>query len=858
VALAAARRARDVRATAAAQRARGLALRELGRLREAASALRASARTADRAGLPAAAAEARVSLVSVLYALGRPGDALRESDRAAASLSGTALGRLRSNRALLLEELGETDLALDEYGRAIRIATRAGDAFLEACVRLNRGILATFRASPAAARRDLEQAAAMAEANDWPQVAARARHNLGFLAAHEGDVPAALARFDQAEDTYRQIGLRTAEAQVALNRSEVLLSVRLIPEARGEAEAAAEQLRRVGAHAEHAQALLVVCQAALLDDDPVTALDAARQAERGFARQRRPGRRALAMLAAARAGWQASDPAPANLRRARRAAADLGALGLDAHLQEAQVLAAQIALDSGRRRLAERYLREASRAVRSGSAAQRVDAWYAEAMLRLDRGDRRGARAALLAGVRVVDRTRAVLGASDLRAHVGGLSQRLTRAGLRIAREESDAHELLAWAERGRAGALRAPPVRPPRDAALAADLAALRRMADAIERTDIDGGNGAALRRERKGLEEAVRRRTRRAAGARDATGIGGPASIRELRAALGERTLVELVEIDDELIAVTVGPHGAQVANLGSLVAAAGELESVRFAIRRLALARGSEQSLQAAGLAAREGAACLDAMVLGPVRAWLGDAAIVVVPTGPLHAIPWGILPTCRGRPVVVAPSATTWLRADAALATEPRFQALFVAGPGLPGAEEEVRSLARTRGARRLTGRRALTSAVLAGLEGVEVAHLAAHGTFRSDNPLFSALTMADGPLTAYDLEGVRAAPSTLILSACDGGLSAVRPGDELLGLAAALLPLGTRTIVASVGLAPDHATRPLMVDLHRRLRQGARPAVALAAAIGAVDEPDDAAGSAAALAARAAFVCLGAG
>jgi hypothetical protein len=62
-----------------------------------------------------------------------------------------------------------------------------------------------------------------------------------------------------------------------------------------------------------------------------------------------------------------------------------------------------------------------------------------------------------------------------------------------------------------------------------------------------------------------------------------------------------------------------------------------------------------------------------------------------------------------------------------------------------------------------------------------------------------------------------------------GLPAVRPGDELLGLAAALLGIGVKSLVASVVPVPDDASRPLMLRLHRHLRAGASPATALAMA-----------------------------
>jgi len=137
--------------------------------------------------------------------------------------------------------------------------------------------------------------------------------------------------------------------------------------------------------------------------------------------------------------------------------------------------------------------------------------------------------------------------------------------------------------------------------------------------------------------------------------------------------------------------------------------------------------------------------------------------------------------------------------------------------------------------------------------VGLVHLAAHGGFRSDNPMFSHLSLTDGPLTVYDLERVPRPPSTVVLSACESGLSAVRPGEELLGLTAALLALGTRTVLASMLPVQDAATLELMLDLHRRLAAGRSPAEALAGAQAGLGDDLDERGATA-----VAFVCLGAG
>ena len=110
-------------------------------------------------------------------------------------------------------------------------------------------------------------------------------------------------------------------------------------------------------------------------------------------------------------------------------------------------------------------------------------------------------------------------------------------------------------------------------------------------------------------------------------------------------------------------------------------------------------------------------------------------------------------------------------------------------------------------------------MLHALDGAWLAHIAAHGTFRADSPLFSSLHMYDGPLTVYDFEQLDRAPYRLVLSCCDSGLQAPAGADELLGLVSSLLPLGTAGVVAAIVPVNDHAVVPMMVDLHRYLRAG---------------------------------------
>ena len=90
-----------------------------------------------------------------------------------------------------------------------------------------------------------------------------------------------------------------------------------------------------------------------------------------------------------------------------------------------------------------------------------------------------------------------------------------------------------------------------------------------------------------------------------------------------------------------------------------------------------------------------------------------------------------------------------------------------------------------------------SAALHGLDGCPLAHLAAHGHDEQENFLFSRLDLADGPLMAYDIQQLAAAAGQVVLSSCDVGRTVVRPGEEILGFTAALLYIGTATVISSV-------------------------------------------------------------
>jgi CHAT domain-containing protein len=147
--------------------------------------------------------------------------------------------------------------------------------------------------------------------------------------------------------------------------------------------------------------------------------------------------------------------------------------------------------------------------------------------------------------------------------------------------------------------------------------------------------------------------------------------------------------------------------------------------------------------------------------------------------------------------------------------------------VPGAEREGRLVAGLHPASELLlGAHASVDATLSLLQRCDLVHLAAHGRFRSDSPLFSAVELSDGPLTVVDLELLGVAADTIVLPVCNAATASIRAGDELIGPTAALLRLGVRTVVAPGRPIPDEASVDVMLRLHQLLLEGISPAQAL--------------------------------
>ncbi|MEU0557302.1 CHAT domain-containing tetratricopeptide repeat protein [Dactylosporangium sp. NPDC006015] len=858
-----AQRAGDRAAQAVALRTLGLAARARHDAAGADRHLRASIAVARRHRLTQYEAESRMSHALILDDLGRPTAALREIDRAMADLQGQRRARASMQRALILRRLGFEREAMELYRDALRAFRRSGDAVWEARTLTNRGVLHGFRGNLRLAEADLRAAQALYNRLGMSTAAAQVEHNLGFVAAQAGDVPTALARYDRAHDRLWKTGV---DAVSLLDRAELLLSVRLLPEAGTAIRAAIAACTDGHLDSVLGQAHLMMARLALLTSGgsgPVSGASgtpgasgtfgtdesraAAAAARKVFARQKRAvwiARARVAELAAVVASGRAHRGTLRDLWTAGRALVDAGwpHPGWEALLD-----AAQLAVGLGEHGTAADLLQEAAAAAKLGPAPLRVRWAHVRARLDLARGATAEAARAATAGLRIADEYRASLGATELRVRGSVEAAALAGLRLRLALDHGGPREALTWAQRCRSAALSLPPTHPSSDPVVARALTELRRITGELAAAPAGPQRAGRLLRRQRSLEAEIRRRSWRVPGSRPAARTDVPFA--SLAAALDGRVLFELLAIDGVLHALVVFPSagGHRVARrvVGPIAPVAAELEHLRIALSAEILGHGGTSAERV-----DRGAGALDRLLLDPVADLIGDGPLVLVPTGALHAMPWTMLPRLRGRSITVAPSAAIWWR----VATQPPADGptVLVGAPSAAQAAAEVAQIARDQRVPPtvLAGERARVAPALAALDGAAIGHIASHGEFRVDNPLFSFLLLADGPLTVYDLSALRRPPALLVLSGCDTGLAEVHPGDELMGLVAALLNMGTATVVASTGPVDDGATRLLMRDLYGHLGVGHPPATALALAQAAADPS--------VRASTGSFVCFGAG
>ena len=764
---------------------------------------------------------------------GRTEYGLRLLDRAEGLAAANDQGIVQLQRGLIFMRTWRRSDALGMLDEAVTLLEQnpAETANL-AWALINRSFVHLSVGEVRQARADLLRCRQVAPGGSHDQHSAKVLHNLGYCDLLAGDIPAALQLFNAAADAYR-LSAPGILPILAMDKARLMLAAGLAGDAARELDDAMTAFRRQRLDHDLAEAELARAEAALAAGDPTVASHWAGSAERHFRRNGNDACACLAELTRLRAGFGSTARPVAVADAALRLAGRLRELGLANDADLADLLAARALIAGGRLGQARQQIATVRRRGPAAPLTVRLLRKLARAELAEREGRPGAALTELRAGLSLVQARRGRLGSIDLRTGTTALGADLAAAGLRLALERESAALVFAWLERSRAQAFRARPVRPPADPQAAALLAELRQLGRLIREAELNGGRDTRLIARQTELQREIREHDWQASGLAEAV---VQASLGEVGAALEQarQTLVGIIARSGGMLAVVVRHGSARLIQLGDFEAAAEAARRLNADLDTLAGRRLPDRLAAVIRESVRHQAETLMAEVIAPLRSAIGDDGLVIVPAGPLADIPWGVLPGLRGCPVTVCPSASAWLAAwRRSRATVLDSPPLLVAGPELEHADREIAEIARCYpGCHPLLSDTATVGAALRALDGAPLAHLAAHGHHDQENFLFSRVDLTDGPLMAYDIQKLTAAPRHVILSACDVGRTVVRPGEEILGFTAALLYIGTATVTSSVTRVGDDSAVGMMTAYHRLLAAGMRPAEALAEATAA--------------------------
>ncbi len=314
---------------------------------------------------------------------------------------------------------------------------------------------------------------------------------------------------------------------------------------------------------------------------------------------------------------------------------------------------------------------------------------------------------------------------------------------------------------------------------------------------------------------------------------------SLAELRAELNSETLlIEFYIAENTLAAFVISPqaimHVEQIAKLSEIEE---DLAWLKFYFDRLAL--GGKFSAIYGEEKLNEQIKCYLANLYQHCLAKIeknlsvSPKKLIIVTDGILNALPFSALfdghsYLLERYQIALFPSSSILcLRNRAKETSRQEVLAFGLAHSDIPHAQHEVEDLRQLfPNAKVFLNSMATLSHWKTYAQQADILHLATHGIFRPDNPMFSRLSFSDGWLTAKDLYRFRLNNALVVLSACESGLTGTQRQNEHLGLLRAFFHAGASSLVTTLWPVKDASTAELIRHFYNELLAGSSVAEAL--------------------------------
>jgi tetratricopeptide (TPR) repeat protein len=870
-ALAVARHSQNPRALGWGYRCMAEASLFSGRMREAEDSYASAAQAWSRPGLEGLLGQLLVGRIHVLALLGRMSEVERMARKARRLLEAADdrayLGKLAMNLGNLHFQQDRHDRALVEYERASGVfaGLHLRDEAVLGC-EVNRAVALTQLDREEEALRLFGQLEQECTQRGFDLLRAQVWMNAAYVRAQQADFDLALADLGRATEYFRKTGHPAFLGNSLANRAEIYQQLNLHREALELVDEAIPLFASEMMFYDQALALSQSALCLLSLHEPQAAQERIRRARILFRKEENPSRSAVLSLLAA-GGWALRHRRILAKTRATEALRVFRARGLIRWESMATVLLSRLTeADVSGRRDAVTPLQRILRRLppeRYPLTAYRVLEALGDAQARTGKPSLAG-RSYLRAADALEDLRSRIPTEDSKIAFLGDkcdLFDRLLR--LELARSRPSAQRLFEWMERSRAQALwdrlRSPSayLEVGDDPELRSQRRHLSWLHARLSRLELAsetaGKRAGAIARELRGAEaawsQAWRQQGEAAGGRRVAPGRRPDL----LRPALSIDQVAKDLPDGWGFLSYHVGPDFSLALaitsegtawikladDLGARLAELAERLDFQWSAAAMSSAAGGGPS-PAQRLTTDQILAELARLLWRPLRAIGVDRKRrwIVSPHGMVHRIPLHALRDVgeylvEQTDLVVTPSARIWhdIGGNADRAASTPVRKAWVAGlasRGLPSVRREVEIVARHLGGWDVTrslapDRESMRHAASAS----DLVHLATHGSLRRDNPMYSFVQLADGPLFVHDLAAFSLPGSTVVLTACSSGQGEAPSGDEWIGLARGFLQSGASSVVASLWPIQDKATLELM-DL---FYQGLAEDVAVATALG---------------------------
>ncbi len=287
-------------------------------------------------------------------------------------------------------------------------------------------------------------------------------------------------------------------------------------------------------------------------------------------------------------------------------------------------------------------------------------------------------------------------------------------------------------------------------------------------------------------------------------------------------ETVLVEYYSTGDRLLAAVVSRETITITAVSVIPRVLHFLHLLRFQLSKFRMGTAYAHRFEQPLLAATQShLAALYAELIAPLRERLKAKHLIFVPHGALHFLPFHALRNgdeylCDTHTVSYAPSATVFaLCQEKTRGDMPNSLVMGIADERAPYILNEVQSVATLLPHPELFLGTEATSEILRQRGSASsLLHIATHGTYRQDNPMFSGIRLGDGYLNLYDLYQIRLPAKLVTLSGCATGMNFVSAGDELLGLQRGLFCAGASSLLLSLWDVHDESTSALMESFYK--------------------------------------------